>query len=82
LSSQHKAELESLAPEAAQSRLCELNVIDQVRSLCRTGAIKDAWRRGQQVDVHGWVYGLEDGLIRDLGIRITRSEDLEQIDHV
>lgn len=79
LSSQHKAELESLAPEAAQSRLCELNVIDQVRSLCSTGAINDAWSRGQQVDVHGWIYGLEDGLIRDLGILITCPEDLERI---
>ena len=82
LSSQHGAELESLAPEAAQSRLCELNVIDQVKSLCRTGAINDAWRRGQQVDVHGWVYGLEDGLIRDLGIRITCPENLERIGNV
>ena len=79
LSSQHRVELESLAPEAAQSRLCELNVIDQVRALCRTGAINEAWRGGQAVDVHGWIYGLQDGLIRDLGIRITCPEDLARI---
>ena len=82
LSHRHKDELESLAPEAAKSRLCELNVFDQVRSICGTGAINDAWRRGQQVDVHGWVYGLEDGLIRDLGVRITCPEDLDQIGNV
>ena len=82
LSSLHKDELESLAPEAAKSRLCELNVFDQVRSLCGTGAINDAWSRGQQVDVHGWVYGLEDGLIRDLGVRITGPEDLDQMGNV
>jgi carbonic anhydrase len=79
LSSRNKAELESMTPEAAQSRLCELNVIDQVNSLCHTGAINDAWRRGQKVDVHGWIYGLEDGLIQDLGIRVACPEDLERI---
>jgi carbonic anhydrase len=82
LSHRHKDELESLPPEAAKSRLCELNVFDQVKSLCGTSAINDAWSRGQQVDVHGWIYGLEDGLIRDLGIRIASLEELEQIDSV
>ena len=82
LSSRNRNELDALSPEAAQSRLCELNVIDQVRSLCQTGAINDAWRRGQKVDVHGWIYGLKDGLIRDLGIRVTCPEDLARISEI
>lgn len=79
LGSAHSGELKELDRDAAQSRLCELNVVDQVRSLCRTGAITDAWRRGQEVDVHGWIYGVEDGLIRDLGIRVACPVDLENI---
>ncbi|MGB8435042.1 MAG: carbonate dehydratase [Burkholderiales bacterium] len=51
-------------------RLCELNVIEQVRNVCRTSVIQDAWGRGQIVTVHGWIYGLHDGLVRDLGISV------------
>jgi carbonic anhydrase len=48
-------------------RLCELNVIEQVANVCQTTIVRDAWDRGQELSVHGWVYGLEDGLVRDLG---------------
>jgi carbonic anhydrase len=47
-------------------RLCELNVIEQVANVCQTTVVRDAWERGQSLAVHGWVYGLEDGLVRDL----------------
>jgi carbonic anhydrase len=47
-------------------RLCELNVIEQVANTCQTTIVRDAWERGQELTVHGWVYGLKDGLIRDL----------------
>ncbi|NKC12493.1 MAG: carbonate dehydratase [Gammaproteobacteria bacterium] len=67
----HRAELDALEPAAAQARLSELNVRHQVRTLCRTTVLKQAWRRGQQVDVHGWIYGVEDGLLRDLGARVS-----------
>jgi len=58
------------------SRLAELNVIDQVANVCRTTIAIDAWRRGQSLSVHGWIYGLQDGLLRDLGVSVTRDGDL------
>lgn len=76
----HKADLEKLGPAAAQAHLCELNVRRQVRTLCSTTVLKQAWKRGQAVDVHGWIYGIEDGLLRDLGDRITSSEDLAALE--
>jgi carbonic anhydrase len=64
---------------AAQStdRLCELNVIEQVGNVCRTTITQDAWRRGQSLAVHGWIYSLQDGLLRDLGLSVTRDDALE-----
>jgi carbonic anhydrase len=59
-------------------RLCELNVIEQVRNVCRTTIVRDAWERGQSVTVHGWVYGLKDGLLRDLGV--TASDPKQAAD--
>ena len=57
-------------------RLCELNVIEQVLNVGRTTIVQSAWQRGQQVAVHGWIYGLEDGLLRDLSISIDNAEGL------
>ena len=70
---QHRDDLADLDTAAAEARLCELNVLQQVRSLCRTTVMKEAWDRGQAIDVHGWIYGIEDGLLRVLGDRITSS---------
>jgi carbonic anhydrase len=53
-------------------RLCELNVIEQVGNVCQTTIVRDAWERGQQLAVHGWAYGLKDGLVRDLGTTVTK----------
>jgi carbonic anhydrase len=53
-------------------RLCELNVIEQVANVCQTTIVRDAWDRGQELTVHGWVYGLQDGLVRDLGTSVDR----------
>ena len=68
---QHRDDLADLDTAAAEARLCELNVQQQVKSLCRTTVMKEAWDRGQAIDVHGWIYGLEDGLLRVLGDPIT-----------
>jgi carbonic anhydrase len=57
-------------PVALGRKLVELNVVEQVGNVCRTTIVRDAWRRGQKVEVHGLVYGLEDGLLRPLGISI------------
>jgi carbonic anhydrase len=56
-------------------RLCELNVIEQVANVCQTTVVRDAWDRGQPLAVHGWVYGLQDGLIRDLGASAAGAEE-------
>src|SRR5512142_48608 len=56
-------------------RLCELNVIEQVANVCQTTIVQDAWDRGQQLAVHGWVYGLEDGLLRDLATTVMAPDE-------
>jgi len=58
------------------NRLCELNVIEQVMNVCRTTIIQDAWARGQTLAVHGWIYGLHDGLLRDLNMTVSRPDEL------
>ena len=55
----------------AFDRLCELNVIEQVANVCQTTIARDAWERGQELAVHGWIYGLQDGLLRDLSITVS-----------
>ena len=72
---QHRDELEKLDGKTAEARLCELNVLHQVKSLCRTSVIKDAWASGQDVNVHGWIYGIEDGLLRSLQEPITSTSE-------
>jgi carbonic anhydrase len=57
-------------------RLCELNVIEQVANVCQTTIVQSAWERGQSLAVHGWIYGLADGRLRDLGLTITHGEQL------
>ena len=58
------------------ARLCELNVIEQVVNVCQTTMVRDAWERGQALTVHGWVYGIHDGLLNDLHTTIGRSDEL------
>lgn len=61
-------------PEAS-NRLCELNVIEQVANVCHTTIARDAWERGQELVVHGWIYGLKDGLLRDLNVTVANVEE-------
>ena len=64
----HERRLAPVADVAKRiDRLCELNVIEQVANVCQTTIVRDAWDRGQALTIHGWVYGLHDGLLRDLG---------------
>jgi len=72
----HAASLSALPPEAAFDRLCELNVIEQALHVCETTVVAAAWERGQQVAVHGLVYGLHDGRLRELGFSAARAEDV------
>jgi carbonic anhydrase len=63
-------------PVARENRMCELNVAAQVANVCHTTIVQDAWRRGQPLMIHGWIYDLADGLLRDLGLAV---ESMEQI---
>lgn len=60
-------------------RLCELNIIQQVKNVCHTSIVQSAWARGQRVNVHGWVYSLEDGLLKDLNVT---TDSLAQVDEL
>ena len=74
----HHALMASLADPAARlRRLCELNVVEQVRNVCETTVVRDAWQRGQALTVHGWIYGLSDGLLIDLGLAAGNWAELE-----
>jgi carbonic anhydrase len=73
----HEAWLARLPdPAARAARLCELNVIEQVRHVCETTVMQEAWTRGQRVAVHGWIYGLRDGQLRDLRASVESAEAL------
>lgn len=58
-------------------RFCELNVLEQVYHVCQTTIVQNAWRRGQEISVHGWIYGVGDGLLKDLNVCITRADEIE-----
>jgi carbonic anhydrase len=74
---EHEALLADMKDEDKRlDRLCELNVIEQVVNVSRTTIVQSAWQRGQDVVVHGWIYGLENGLLRDLGISIDNPDGL------
>lgn len=73
----HLAHLEALPPEARVDKLCELNVLEQVLNVSHTMVVQDAWQRGQDLTIHGWIYGLRDGLMRDLGMTVGQSDDVE-----
>lgn len=60
----------------AGDRLCELNVIEQVANVCQTTIARDAWERGQSLAVHGWIYGIKDGRLRDLNVTVTSSQEV------
>jgi carbonic anhydrase len=69
--------LEALAdPAAREDRLCELNVAAQVANVCHTTIVQDAWRRGQPLVVHGWIYRLADGLLHDLGLAVESTAQI------
>jgi carbonic anhydrase len=74
----HRAHLEAIpGHDERVNRLCELNVIEQVVNVSQTTVVRDAWARGQELAVHGWVYGLQDGLVRDLGMCVNGTAELD-----
>lgn len=76
----HQAELEGIEHmEERVHRLCELNVIEQVFNVCHTTIVQNAWKENRKLAVHGWIYSLSDGLLKDLDVCITSQEDILQI---
>ena len=74
----HAETLASLRDEESRHRrLCELNVLEQVVNVCQTTIVRDAWARKQELTVHGWIYGVEDGRMRDLGISIASEARIQ-----
>jgi len=75
----HRKRLEHLPPEEQEDILCEMNVIEQVGNVALSTVLQDAWARGQSVAVHGWVYGLRDGLLKNLHVTMDRPETIVQV---
>jgi carbonic anhydrase len=65
-------------PARRHDRLCELNAIEQAVNVCQTTIVREAWDRGQALTIHGWIYGIGDGLIRDLGVSIAQPAEIVQ----
>ena len=72
----HRALIDAVPPPSQQDVLCELNAIEQVMNVAHTTVVQDAWQRGQPLTLHGWVYGLKDGLLIDLKMTVSRKADL------
>lgn len=72
----NKAQLDAETDHAKRfDLLCELNVVEQVANVCQTSIVKNAWRKGQELHVHGWVYGINNGLIKDLEVTVSSEKD-------
>jgi carbonic anhydrase len=75
----HRKRIDHLPPAEQEDILCEVNVIEQVGNVALSTILQDAWARGQPVAVHGWVYGLRDGLLKNLGVTMDRAETVVQV---
>jgi carbonic anhydrase len=76
----HEPRLAAIGDEARRfARLCELNVIDQVANVGQTTIVRDAWQRGQELVLHGWIYGIRDGLLRDLQMTVENAPEIAAI---
>ena len=75
----HRGRLLHLCTHDQEDVLCEMNVIEQVGHVAQTTVLQDAWARGQQVSVHGWCYGLKDGLVKDLGVTMSATSEVVDV---
>ena len=75
----HQKMIDAARPELRHALLCELNVIEQVVNVAQTTVVQDAWTRGQALTLHGWIYGLSDGLLKDLRMTVESAADLPAI---
>jgi carbonic anhydrase len=79
LHQKHKAKIDAAGKDHGTDVLCEFNVIEQVHNLCNTSILQQAWRRGHEIAVHGWIYGINDGRLHDLDVTVTAAEEVEPI---
>ncbi len=76
----HQIKIDELTDENEKNNLlCELNVIEQVVNICQTTIVQGAWKSGQELAVHGWIYGIEDGILKDLNVCTTNLDEISQI---
>lgn len=76
----HRDKVDTLENEKERENLmCELNVIEQVANICHTTIVQNAWKSGQDLTVHGWIYSLEDGILQDLNVCITSPDEIQSI---
>ena len=75
----HRQRLNHLPQDQLESVMCEMNVIEQVGNVALSNVMQDAWSRGQKVTVHGWIYGLEDGLVKDLEVSMTGTHEVVNV---
>lgn len=76
----NKAELDAITDENTKcDRLVEINAAEQVLNLAKTSIVQNAWAKGQDLHVHGWVYGVSSGLVKDLGVSLNSNDDLEAV---
>jgi carbonic anhydrase len=73
----HAALIDQSPEERQHDTLCELNVIEQAQNVGQTTVVRDTWERGQPLSIHGWIYGLNDGLLRNLKMTATSVEELD-----
>ena len=75
----HHAEIDALQSEKEKiNLLCELNVVEQAANICHTTIVQSAWKSGQELTVHGWIYSIEDGILKDLGVTVTNLDEISQ----
>ncbi|MDI9235041.1 carbonate dehydratase [Limnohabitans lacus] len=75
----HRQRLNHLAQAELETALCEMNVIEQVGNVALSNVMQDAWSRGQKVTVHGWIYGLDNGLVKDLGVSMSHAGEVVDV---
>ena len=75
----HRQRLNHLPKEDMENTLCEMNVIEQVGKVAMSNVMQDAWSRGQKVAIHGWIYGVSDGLVKDLGVTMQGSHEVVDV---
>ena len=77
LHAQYRSQIEAVPKGMEVDALCEINVIEQVRHVCNTTILRQAWERGQSIAVHGWIYGIHNGRLHDLGVTVAAAADVE-----